>query len=98
MLAAGKIPALLLIFTAKSHDSREAGGGGRVQTDSKSPREKGKKNLCRRQREQGGGEKNKVELKVFHFKCCGRTARNGCCNQNKPGAPTGPGNEKDDRK
>lgn len=48
-LAAGKIPALLLIFTAKSHDSGEAGGwwggggGGRAQTDSKSSREKEKK-------------------------------------------------------
>lgn len=56
-----------------------------------------KKNVCRRQREQGRREK-KVELKVFHFKYCGTTARNRCCNQNKPGATTVPGNEKDYRK
>lgn len=63
MLAAGRIPAPLLIFTAKSHDSREAvgwGGGGRVQTDSKSLREKEKKkkktSAGDRER-QGGGQK-----------------------------------------
>lgn len=66
-------------------------GGGGAQTDSKSSGEKEKKTLCWRQREQEGGGK-KRGLKVFHFKNCGTTARNCCCNQNKPGATTVPGN------
>lgn len=55
--------------------------------------EKKKKNpLLEREEGKKGG------LKVFHFKNCGTTARNCCCNQNKPGATTVPGNEKDSRK
>lgn len=70
MLAAAKIPALLLIFTAKSHDSREkqtwGGGVEGAQTDSKSSGEEGKKTLCWRQREQeGGGKKRGIESVPF---------------------------------
>lgn len=42
--------------------------------------------------------KTEEKKKVVHFKYCGTTARNCCCNQNKPGATTVPGNEKDYRK
>lgn len=65
-LAAGKIPALLLIFTAKSHDRGEAGGwwggggGGRAQTDSKSWREKEKKKTSAGDRE-GKAEERKIK-------------------------------------
>lgn len=76
------------------------GGGvgvcvGGVQTDSKRTGEKEKRLP---ETERAGQRRKKVELKVFHFKYCGTTARNRCCNQNKPGATTVPGNEKDYRK
>lgn len=73
--------------------------GGRRLTVKVREKKKRKKKMSAGDRESKAEEKkNEAELKVFHFKCCGRTARNGCCNQNKPGAPTGPGSEKDDRK
>lgn len=62
MLAAAKIPALLLIFTAKSHDSREADWWrrGGVQTDSKGSGEKEKRlpetERARRRRKKSGIE------------------------------------------
>lgn len=51
MLAAAKIPALLLIFTAKSHDSRERQtvGGGRLTVKVLGE----KKNVCRSKKKEG---------------------------------------------